>query len=144
VKRPCAHRESGLAVIETLLLGLLFLVPLIWTLGMLADLHRAALAATAAARDAGMDAARASSITAAEGAVEEAVARAFLDQGLNPSRAIVAWSAGPALERGGTVRVRISYPVTILQAPFLGDVAGPSVWVNAEHAARIDPFRSAR
>jgi hypothetical protein len=138
-----ARGESGLALIETLLLGLLFLVPIVWMLGVLADLHRVALAATAAARDAGIDAARASNLTTADRAVDAAVARAFKDQGLDPSEANVAWSAGATLERGGSVEVRVSYPVTILQAPFLGQVTGPSVWVNAEHAARTDPYRSA-
>jgi hypothetical protein len=133
--------DRGQAVIETLLLGLLFMVPLVWALGVLADLHRGALAATSAAREAGFDAARSPSIVDAQHAIDLAVEQGFADQGLDSSQARVRWSSG-RLQRGAAVRVEVSYPVTVLQAPLLGRVAGPSVWVRATHVARIDPFRS--
>jgi hypothetical protein len=133
---------EGIAIVETLLLGLLLLVPLIWALGVLADLHRSALAATAAVREAGADAARSANLAEADRAVDAAVDRAFADQGLDTSRARVRWTSDSGLVRGGTVEVRVRYPVTVLQAPFLGRVAGPSVWVDARHVTRIDLFRS--
>ena len=133
--------ERGSALIETLLLGLLLLVPLIWGLGVLSELHSAALATTAAAREAGFDAARATSAGEAERRVDEAVARALIDHGVDPARARVEWSAS-ALERGAAVEVRVSYEVPVLQAPFLGSVGGPSISVNATHVARVDPYRS--
>jgi hypothetical protein len=125
-----------------LLLGMLLLVPLIWALGVLADLHRGALATAAAAREAGFQAATASSETTAAAAVEAAVARALSDGGIDPRRARASWAAVPRLERGAVVEVEVSYPVTVLQAPFLGRVAGPSIWVTSRHLARIDPYRS--
>jgi hypothetical protein len=134
--------ESGQAVVEALLIGMLLLVPLIWTLGVLADLHRSALAATAAAREAGFDAARSATLAAADTAVTEAVERALADQGLDPGQARVRWDAGRLLRRGGAVEIEVSYPVTVLQAPLLGRVTGPSVWVRAQHVARVDPYRS--
>jgi hypothetical protein len=108
---------------------------------VLGDLHRSALAASAAAREAGFDAARAPGLAAADEAVRAAVVTAFRNQGLDPSVADVGWTS-PSLRRGGTVEVVIRYPVTVLQAPLLGEVAGPSVWVEARHVARIDPYRS--
>jgi hypothetical protein len=54
----------------------------------------------------------------------------------------VRWSAPPALRRGGAVEVEVSLPVSVLQAPFLGRIAGPAIWVNARHVTRIDLFRS--
>jgi hypothetical protein len=137
-----ARRQSGFALIETLLLGLLFLIPLVWALGVLAELHQAALASTAAAREAGIDAARASNMVDAGMAVEDAVARAFADEGLEAEDAHVAWSAGAGLGRDGIVEVEVTYPVTVLQAPLLGQVSGPSIWVRAAHSVRIDPYRS--
>jgi hypothetical protein len=134
--------ERGQAMLETILLGLLFLIPMIWALGVLADLHSGALAASAAAREAGFDAARATDVTDAERAVENAVEAAFRDQGLDPDKAAVRWSATGDLERGGSVEVSLRYPVTVLQAPLLGRVAGPSIWIRARHVARVDPFRS--
>jgi hypothetical protein len=136
------QRERGSAVIETFVLGLLMIVPLIWVLGVLADVHRGALAATAAAREAGLDAARSSGPAEADAAVDQAVATAFLNQGLDPRDARVRWTSDSQLARGGTVEVEVSYPVTVLQVPLLGRVSGPSVWVRARHVARIDLWRS--
>ena len=118
------------------------MVPLMWGLGVLADLHRSALAATAAAREAGQDAARASSLEAADGAIDLAVALALRDQGLDVDYARVRWSSSSELERGGIVEVEVAYPVTVAQALFLGRVAGPSIWVTARHVARIEPYGS--
>jgi hypothetical protein len=137
-----ARRQSGFALTEVMLLGLLFLIPLIWAIGVLAELHRAALASSAASREAGLDAARSADLLEAGRAIDDAVARAFTDVGLEPEDAQVVWSAGSGLERGGAVEVEVTYPVTVLQAPFLGQVSGPSIWVRAVHSVRVDPYRS--
>lgn len=71
-----------------------------------------------------------------------AIAQAFSDHGLDPNDAVVDWSADSNLPRGEGVEVSVSYPVTVVQAPLLGRVAGPSIWVRARHIARIDPYRS--
>ena len=138
-----ARRQSGFALTEVILLGLLFLIPLIWALGVLSELHRAALASSAAARDAGLDAARSADLVEAGAAVDEAVARAFADVGLDPQDARVRWSAGAGLTRGGAIEVEVTYPVTVLQAPLLGHVSGPSISIRAVHSVRVDPYRSA-
>jgi hypothetical protein len=135
-------RDDGQAVIETLLVALILLVPLVWLLGVLADFHRGALGATAAAREAGFDAASSADAASAARAVARAVHQAFVDEGLDPAKAGVDWQATAGFQRGGTVRVSIEYPVTVAQFPFLGSVAGPSVIVRAVNFARIDPYRS--
>lgn len=134
--------DRGSALIETILVGLLLMVPLIWVLGVLADMHRGALAATAAAREAAAEAARLTSVADADRAVDAAVAQAFRDHGIDPSEAEVAWSTTGAMERGGAVEVAVSYDVTVLQAPLLGRVSGPSIEVSAQHVSRIDLYRS--
>jgi len=139
VRRRC---ERGSALIESMLLGLILLVPVIWALGVLADLHRSALAANAAARDAGLAAARSSDIAMADASIKEMVHRSFADHELDATEARVRWTSSTGLQRGGTVEIEVSYPVTVVQAPFLGRVAGPSIWINARHVGRIDPFRS--
>lgn len=133
--------ERGSAIVETLLLGLVLLVPLIWTLSVLADLHRAALATTAAAREAGFDAARATTPAEAERRVEAAVASALSNHGMDPRRAEVEWTSS-GLGRGEAIELRVSYDVPVLRAPFLGSVSDPSISVSASHRARIDPYRS--
>jgi hypothetical protein len=134
--------ERGQALIETILVGLILLIPIVWALGVLADLHRGALASNAAARDAGLAAARSTDLAGANAAVHAMVERAFEDHGLDPDDARVRWTASSGLERGGLVEIEVSYPVTVVQAPLIGRVAGPSIWINARHAGRIDPFRS--
>lgn len=135
-------RERGQALIETVLLGLLLMIPIVWLLSVLADVHRGALATTAAARHAGADATRATSRAAATRAIDDAVARALADHGIVASEARVRWSVSPAFRRGGAVEVEVSYPVSVFRAPFVGRAGGLSVWVNARHVARIDLFRS--
>lgn len=132
--------ERGTAMIETLLLGLLLLVPLIWVLGVLSEVHRAALATTTAAREAGFDAARATTRGDAASRIDAAVASALADHGVDPRRARVEWTSD--LERGGAVELRVSYDVPVLQAPLLGSIGGPSITVNASHVARVDRYRS--
>ena len=134
--------ERGFALIEAVLLGLLLIVPLIWVLGVLSAVHQGALAATSAAREAGVDAARATDLGGASRAVEEAVARAFMDHGLDPAQADVRFSATPHLARGGTVQVVVRYPVDVFSAPLLGEISGPVVWVDARNVTRIEPFGS--
>lgn len=136
-----AH-EAGQALTETILLALILLVPFIWGLGVLSELHKAALATSAAAREAGFDAARTWHPAEADDAIDRAVARALVDEGLDPALARVRWSTGSSLARGAPVEVEVSYPVTVVQAPLLGRVSGPSIWMKARHAARTDPYRS--
>ena len=127
-------------MVETLLLALVLLIPLIWALGVLSELHRAALATTSAVREAGFEAARAATLGEAERRIDVAVATALTDHGIDPARARLEWTSD--FERGGQVELRVSYDVPVLQAPLLGSIGGPSVSVSASHVARVDPYRS--
>ena len=133
--------ERGFALVEAILLGLLFFIPLMWLLGVLADLHRGALASSAAAREAGVSAARQAGPDEMDAVVDRAVAQAFRDHGLDPRRAEVRVRTGGGI-RGAAVEVVVGYDVTVLQAPFLGRVSGPSIEVTARHVARVDPYAS--
>ena len=134
-------RERGQALIETLLLGLVMMAPLLWGLGVLADLHRNALATTSAAREASFEAARSIDASSARRVADQAISIALRDHGLDPSKARVEWSVG-RLERGAPIQVVVSYPTRVLRAPFLGEVGGPSIWTHAKSVARIDRYRS--
>ncbi len=113
---------------------------MIWALGVLSEMHRAALAATAAARETGFEAGRMTTSAEASRSAAVTVRRAFADHGLDPAKATVEISSG--FDRGDRVEVEVAYPVTVLQAPILGQIAGPSVWIRADHLARVDPYRS--
>lgn len=127
---------------ETILLGLLLLAPLIWLLAVLGAVHRATLATSAAAREAGWEVARSIDGQAARRAVSGAVGVALRDQALDPASARVETVWAPGLQRGTAVQIQVSYPVPVLSAPFLGAISKPVLWVEAIHVARIDPFRS--
>jgi hypothetical protein len=136
------RRQSGFALVESILVSLVLLMPLVWGLTVLSQLHQAALASNAAAREAGTDAAGSTSATSAGAVVDAAVRSAFADEGLDPTQAKVAVSIPSGFARGGTVVVHIAYPVAAFQAPFLGKVSTPVIWVRATHVAQIDPYRS--
>jgi hypothetical protein len=134
--------DSGMALVETILVSLVLLVPLVWALGVLADVHRGALATTAAAREGALAAARADGFADALHDLENSVAYAMADHGLDFENARVKSSVPRRRIRGALVEVEVAYPVSVLQAPFLGRVAGPSVVVRAKNVVRIDPYRS--
>ena len=134
--------DSGMALVETILLSLVLLVPLMWALGVLADVHRGALATTAAAREGALAAARADSFSDALQELQNSVAYAFADHGLDFDEARVKSSVPRQRTRGALVEVEVAYPVAVLQMPFVGRVAGPSVVVRAANVVRIDPYRS--
>jgi hypothetical protein len=127
--------------VESIVVGLLLLVPLIWALGVAAELHRGALAATAAAREAGLSAVSSTSVTEAERAAGIAVHEAFVDHGLD-ARLARASMRTSALARGYPVAVEVSYPIRVVGVPLLGRLSVPVVWVRARHVARVDPFGS--
>ncbi|MGH2701651.1 MAG: hypothetical protein ACRDJB_00935 [Actinomycetota bacterium] len=134
--------EKGQALVESIILGLVLLVPIVWMLMVLADVHRAALASTAAAREAGFDASRSTDNAAADRAVDTAIRLALDNHGLRTEDAVVRWSAPEGLTRGARVEVHVAYPVPVVRMPFLGNAGGPAIWVRAVHSARIDPFSS--
>jgi hypothetical protein len=136
------QRENGQALVESILLGLVLLVPLVWMLMVLADVHRAALASTSAVREAGFDATRATDNHAADRAVHTAIQLALDNHGLQAEDAVVQWSAPDGLSRGATIEVRLAYPVPVIRIPLLGNAGGPAIWVRSVHRARIDPFSS--
>lgn len=132
--------QEGLALIESILLTLVLIVPLVWLLGLLGHVHRAALGATAAAREAGFAIARETGGTAARSGIDTAIALALRDQHLDVRRARVAVSLPNGAVRGGSVHIEIGYPVPMLDLPIFDRL--PSISVTAEHDVIIDRYRS--
>jgi hypothetical protein len=134
--------ERGQALIESLVLGMLLIIPIVWVLMVLADVHRSALAATSAAREAGFDAARSPDMSKVDSSIERSAGLALTNHGLDADASNIRWSAPDGLERGARIEVHVAYPVSVLRFPFLGEVSGPSIWVRSTHIARVDPFAS--
>lgn len=130
--------ERGMALVEAILLALVLMVPLLWLLGFLDHMHRAALGATAAARSAGFQIA--ASANPDDARVEQAVALALKDQGLAAGDVELDVRVSDDGERGGLVQVEVRYPVPMLELPSVGRL--PSLWVSARHDAVVDAYRS--
>lgn len=137
-----SHNEHGHALIEAMLLGLVFIVPVLWLLSVSAEIHGAVLGTSSAAREAGFEAGRSTDVVAADRRVSAAVARSVADHGLDPDRARIEWVPSPGWRRGGTVEVVVSYRVPVFQFPLLGEIGEPTVVVNGRHLATIDRYRS--
>jgi hypothetical protein len=128
--------DDGSALIETIVLGLILIVPLVWLLGVLAEVHRAALATNSAAREVGWELSRRGTTMGAD----RAAAVAFDDHGLGPGSARVSWRG--RVERGEIVVVTVSYPVPVASFPLLGRISEPVVWVRATHEVHVPAHRS--
>lgn len=135
-------KERGHALIEVMLFGLLLLVPIVWMVTVLAELHAAALGATSAAREAGFEAARSVDVIAADDAVVRMVDSSIEAHGLDPGNLEVAWTTSGDWGRGDAVEVLVTYRVPVFQAPLLGDLSQPSIPVSARHVTTIDRYRS--
>jgi hypothetical protein len=135
--------EHGGALVETLLVGLLFFVPLFWLTGVLADVHRGTLAAASAARDAGSELTRASRMEAGVRSADDAIARAARDLGVDANDLEVRIVAPQGLNRGAPVTVEVAAPIRVVQAPFLGDAGGgPRIWVHSTYSAMVERYAS--
>ena len=130
--------DRGSALIETIFLCLILLIPIAWGLATLDRVHRAALASTAAVRDAGFEAVRAADVTVADLAIDRAVAAAFRDQGLDMIHADVRWAAPGGLARGTRVDISVTYEVEVF-----GDLLPfASVPVSARHSLFVEEYAS--
>ena len=134
--------DPGHALVEVVILGLVLLVPVIWMLSVLSELHAAALATTSGVREAGFEASRSGDALSAEEGISSSVRAAIADHGLEPDRADLAWTPAEGWRRGGAVEIVVSYRVPVFQAPLLGAVSEPSISVDARHVTSIDRYRS--
>jgi hypothetical protein len=149
-----SRSERGAAVVELLAGFLVLVVPLVYVLVVVADVQRALLATSSAAREVGRvyvtGSSRADAERRAAVAYREVLAnfglraddpRAALqlEVGCRPGsgRAACVGGFGP----GAEVRVVVTYRVPVARLPFVGAVAAPSVTVGATQHSRVDRFR---
>jgi hypothetical protein len=145
--------ERGAAVVELLVVFLTLLVPLVYAMVVMADVQRALLATSAAAREAGRVYVTGPDRAAAERRAEVAYREVLASYGIRPGdpRAGMRLQAGCPPEAapacaggfgpGAEVRVEVTYRVPVARLPLLGAVAGPAVTIGATHHTRIDRYR---
>ncbi len=155
-RRLDPRAEDGAAIIEFLAGFLVIVVPLVYGIAIMADIQRAMLATSSAAREVGRVYATAS--TRAE--AEQRAGTAYQDMLANyhypptdqrahlrvdsscPASAPPTCTDG--FGPGAEIRVVVSYQVPIMRIPFLGALAGPSLAVGATHHTRADRYSGLR
>jgi hypothetical protein len=144
--------EQGAAVIEFLLVFVALVVPLVYAIAVMAEVQRAMLAASTAAREIGRVYVTAPARVEAEARMERAYREVMGNFGYAPGdgRAEVAvhTACPPGLQGcvggfgpGAEVSVRVTYRVPVAQLPFLGAIAGPDLPVGATQHTRVDRYR---
>jgi hypothetical protein len=154
VLRRGLRGERGAAVVELLVVFLTLLVPLVYAMVVMADVQRALLATSSAAREAGRVYVTGSDRLAAERRAALAYREVLASYGMRPGdpRAGLRLRARCPPEAaasgcvggfgpGAEVQVVVTYRVPVARLPFLGAVAGPSVTIGATHHTRVDRYR---
>ena len=151
VRGPSGQR--GAAVVELLVVFLTLLVPLVYAMLVMADVQRALLATSAAAREVGRVYVTGSGRADAERRASRAYREVLATYGVRAAdrRAAIRLRVGcPPVARSGCaggfgpgaeVHVVVTYRVPVVRLPFLGAVAGPSVTIGATHHTRVDRYR---
>ena len=145
--------ERGAAVVELLVVFLTLLVPLVYVMVVMADVQRALLATSSAAREAGRVYVTGSDRLDAERRATRAYREVLGTYGMragDPSAAMRLRAGCPAgvgskcdggFGPGAEVQVVVTYRVAVARLPFLGAVAGPGVTIGATHHTRVDRYR---
>ena len=140
-------------MVELLVVALTLLVPLVYVMLVMADVQRALLATSAAAREAGRVYVTGPDRVAAERRAGTAYREVLASYGMRAGdpraklRLRVGCPAEPGAECGGgfgpgaEVEVVVTYRVPVARLPFLGSVAGPGITIGATHHTRVDRYR---
>ena len=145
--------ERGAAVVELLVVFLTLLVPLVYVMLVMADVQRALLATSSAAREAGRVYVTGSDRLQAERRAAQAYREVLGTYGMragDPKAAMRVRVGCPdgvgsgcvgGFGPGAEVQVVVTYRVPVARLPFLGEVAGPGVTIGATHHTRVDRYR---
>ena len=148
-----ARAERGAAVVELLVVALTLLVPLVYVMVVMADVQRALLATSGAAREAGRVYVTGPDRVAAERRAGVAYREVLASYGMragDPGASLRLRAACPAegasgcaggFGPGAEVEVVVTYRVPVAGVPFLDSVVGPGIVIGATHHTRVDRYR---
>jgi hypothetical protein len=152
--------EGGAAVVELLVVFLTLVVPLVYAMVVMADVQRALLATSSAAREAGRVYVTGPDRVEAERRAGVAYRQVLATYGIragDPAAGMRLRAGCPAEAEaeagavgegcaggfgpGAEVEIVVTYRVPVARLPFLGAVTGPGVTVGATHHPRVDRYR---
>jgi hypothetical protein len=142
-----AEADTGSAIVEFVVVGLLLMVPLAYVVLAALSVQRHAYAVVEAARSAARAYVTAPTATAGSADARRAVALALRDQGVAEDAGVqvtITCSRTPCLTPGGTVRVRVSTTVVLGWVPAFLARGAAAIPVSATHVESVDPFTAAR
>lgn len=130
--------EQGSSLIESLILGILILLPIAFMVVEFGEIQRAAIGVSAASREAGRAFVTSRSNSEAESRARAAANSVMSIHRLDPSRATV--SIAGELKRGSEVRVEVTYRTPEVPLPLLGAI--PAMTLRSSHIETVDRHRS--
>ncbi|KHL19600.1 hypothetical protein CLV56_2841 [Mumia flava] len=131
-------------MVETVWLGLVLLVPLVYVILAVAEVQSAAYGASAAARSAGRAYVLAPDVASAGERARAAARLSLADHGIVEATTDLTCTGGPCLSPGSSVDVTVT---TSVDLPFIPDVLGGArgaVTVRGEHTVPYGRFREDR
>jgi Flp pilus assembly protein TadG len=151
--RLAGDGERGTATVEFVAVFLTLVIPLVYAIAVMADVQRALLAVSTAAREVGRVYVTASSPADARERAMVAYQDVLGNFGYaadDPRAHVAVRAACPAqaspgcsgeLVPGAEVTVVVTYQVPVARMPFVGAIAGPDLQVGATHHTRVDRYR---
>lgn len=130
-------RDRGGSLIESLLLGVVLLLPIAFVVVEFGEIQRAAIGISAASREGGRAFVTASSPSEANERAELAIRRVLSLHRLDPGRSVV--SIDGRLTRGGEVRVHVEYRTPKVPVPLIGEI--PGITLRSAHLEQVDRHR---
>jgi hypothetical protein len=144
--RRLAHRvvqspgDQGAAVVEFVVLAVVVMVPLVYVILVVLQVHAGAYAVVTAAREAGRAYVTADSTTTGSTRARAAAKIALADQGFAEPTLRIRCADGPCLSPGSRVHVRVRTDISIPLTPYSD--GRWSIPVSAAHEAAVDTYRS--
>lgn len=137
--------ESGRAIVEFIVLGTLFLIPLVYLIATLAQVQGAAYAVTTAAREAGRAfttaESEASAAPRAHAAAKVSLADFGQSVGSEGGEVLISCDGAPCLRPEGRVQVTVRVTVHLpLVPPMFAGALPTEIPVSATHVSTVDRF----
>lgn len=130
--------ETGSSLVESLLIGLFTLVPIVFIVIEVGFVQRAAIATAVAAREAGRSFVTAPAPSDALGRAEAVAHQIITLHQLEPAKVSVLVDG--ELKRGSQVAVEVAYVTPAVPVPLIGSI--PGFKVSSRHVEQVDRHRS--